>query len=121
MKRLFSLALVVLLASAVVLAAANITGQWDMTRKTPRGDQTSTVTFTQDGEKLTVKMPGRNGEEITGSGTVKGNDVEWTITRTTPQGEFTMTYKGKVDGNKMSGTMQMGERSMEWSAVKKAS
>jgi hypothetical protein len=121
MKKLFSLVLVGLLASAVVLAAVNITGQWDMTVKSPRGERTMTVTFTQDGEKLTAKMPGRNGEEITGTGTVKGNDVEWTVTRTTPQGDMTVIYKGKVDGDKMTGTSQFGDRpGMEFTAVKKA-
>ena len=120
MKSMLSLSLVLLLAAAVVLAAVNVTGEWEMTRKTPQGDRTSPVTFTQDGEKLTVKTVGRNGEEIISTGTVKGDEIEWSTTRTSPQGEFTVTYKGKVEGDKMTGTMTMGERSMEWSAVKKA-
>jgi len=120
MKKLFSLSLALLLAAAFVLAAVNVTGEWEMTRKTPQGDRTSPVTFTQDGEKLTVKTVGRNGEEITAQGTVKGNDIEWSLTRTTPQGEFTVTYKGKVEGDKMAGTMAMGDRTVEWTAVRKA-
>jgi hypothetical protein len=122
MKKLFSLGLGVLMAAAVVLAAVNITGQWDMTTKMPNGqDRTSVISFVQDGEKLTVKTTGRNGEEITGTGTVKGNDVEWTITRTTPRGEMTITYKAKVDGDKMTGSSQVGDRpGMEFTAVKKA-
>ena len=120
MKKLFSLSLALIMAAAIVLAAVNVSGAWDMTMKTPQGDRTRPITFVQDGEKLTVKSVGRNGEEITSQGTVKGNDIEWSTTRQTPQGEMTVTYKGKVEGDKMTGTMQMGERSMEWSAVKKA-
>lgn len=120
MKKLFCLSLAVLVAAAVAMAAVDVSGQWDMTRQTPRGEQTSTITFIQDGEKLTVKMPGRNGEEMTGTGTIKGSELEWTITRTGPQGEMTITYKAKVEGDKMTGTTQFGERTMDWTAVKKA-
>jgi len=119
---LLSLALALIVTSAVLLAAVNVTGDWEMTAKMRNGNERkSVITFTQDGEKLTVKTTGRNGEEITGTGTVKGDDIEWSITRSGPQGEFTITYKGKVDGDKMSGTSQFGDRpGMEWSAVRKA-
>lgn len=122
MKKAFlSLALVLVVAGAFLLAAVDVTGDWDMTRKTPQGDRTSTITFTQTGENLTVKMPGRNGEEMTGTGTIKGNELEWTITRTGPQGEMKINYKAKVEGDKMTGTSQSGDRpAMEWTAVKKA-
>ncbi|MGA2531797.1 MAG: hypothetical protein ABSG19_02055 [Candidatus Aminicenantales bacterium] len=122
MKKAFlSLALVLVVAGAFLLAAVDVTGGWDMTRKTPQGDRTSTITFTQTGENLTVKMPGRNGEEMTGTGTIKGNELEWTITRTGPQGEMKVTYKAKVEGDKMTGTSQFADRpATEWTAVKKA-
>jgi hypothetical protein len=118
---LMGLALLLIATSAVLLAAVNVTGDWEMTSKMRNGNERkSTITFTQDGEKLTVKTTGRNGEEITGTGTVKGDDIEWSITRNGPQGEFTMTYKGKVEGDKMSGTSQFGDRpGIEWSAVRK--
>jgi hypothetical protein len=117
---LFGLALLILGAALAIAADVNVTGDWEMTITTPNGARTSTLTFTQTGENLAVKTTGRNGQEITGTGTVKGNDIEWTITRTTPQGEFSMTYKGKVDGDKMSGTFEMRGNSIEWTAVRKA-
>jgi len=122
MKKLFSLSLVVLAAAAIALAAANVSGQWDMTRKMPNGQElTTTITLAQDGEKLTVTMPGRNGEEMTATGTIKGNELEWTVTRMSPQGEMKILYKAKVEGDKMTGTSQFGDRpAMEWTAVKKA-
>ena len=120
MKKLICLSVGLVLAAAFALAAVNVTGDWDMTVKAPQGDRASVVTFTQTGENLAVKTTGRNGQEITGTGTVKGNDIEWTIVRTTQQGEFKMVYKGKVEGDKMSGTFDMRGTPVDWTAVKKA-
>lgn len=121
MKKLFSLVLAGLLVSAVVLAAANISGDWEMTVKTPQGDRTRPITFVQDGEKLTVKSTGRNGQEMVSEGTVKGNDVEWTVVRTGPDGtEMKIVYKGKIDGDKITGTFEMRGQPVEWTAVRKA-
>lgn len=101
----------------------NVTGTWDLTSQTPRGEErTSPVVFEQTGETLKVKMTSFRGDEMTGTGTVKGQDIEWTITRTTPRGEITLTYKGKIDGDTMKGEVQMGDfGAMPWSAKKKAS
>jgi hypothetical protein len=111
------------LAGAAYLAAQakiDVSGAWELTMTTPRGERTSTITFKQDGENLTVVTTGRNDEEITGTGTLKGADIEWSITRTTPRGEFTMTYKGKVEGDTMAGEAQMGDfGSAEWTAKRK--
>jgi len=98
----------------------NVTGDWEMTFTTPRGDErTRDIHFEQEGEKLTVTMQGRGGE-VKGEGTVKGNEIEWTITRSTPRREFTMTYTGKIEGDTMSGEVQMGDfGSGEWKAKKK--
>ncbi len=122
MKKSLFLSLALLLVGAFLLAAeVNVTGDWDMTVKSPRGDRTSTITFTQTGENLAVKTTGMGGQEVTGTGTVKGNDIEWTITRTGRDGtEFKMVYKGKVEGDKMSGTFDMRGTAVEWTAVKKA-
>lgn len=98
----------------------NVTGDWEMTVKSPRGERTRNIHFEQDGEKLTVTMEGRGGEKITGEGTIKENKIEWSITRSTPRGEFTITYTGTVEGDTMSGEAQMGDfGSMEWTAKRK--
>jgi hypothetical protein len=97
----------------------DVSGEWEMTQDTPRGPMTRTITFKQDGENLTVTTMGRDGQEIVSKGTIKGNELEWSMTRTTPQGEFTIAYKGKVEGDAMTGTMQMGDRTSEWTAKRK--
>jgi hypothetical protein len=111
----------ILLLLTISLSAQdiNVTGNWEMTVTTPRGERTQDVNFKQEGEKLTVTMQGRRGE-VTGEGTVKGKKIEWTITRSTPRGKFTMTYTGKIEEDKMSGEVQMGDfGSREWKAKKK--
>lgn len=113
--------LALLLGSSSLLAqAVNVSGEWEMTMTTPRGEMQSVIKFEQQGEKLTVKTTGREGQEITGTGTIKGKDIEWSITRETPRGEFTTVYKGKVEGDKMTGTVELGQMgSMDWTAVRK--
>ena len=121
MKKLASLSLALVMMAAFVVAAVNITGDWELTVKTPQGDRTRPISFVQDGEKLTVKLTGRDGQEIVSEGTVKGNDVEWTTVRTGPDGtEFKMVYKGKVEGDKIVGTFEMRGQPVEWTAVRKA-
>jgi hypothetical protein len=98
----------------------DVTGDWELTMETRRGEMTRDVNFVQEGETLTVTMEGRGGGEVTGEGTIKGNDIEWTITRSTPRGEMTMTYTGKVEGDTMSGEVQFGDfGSATWKAVRK--
>ncbi|MFQ6070075.1 MAG: hypothetical protein ACE5LC_06070 [Candidatus Aminicenantales bacterium] len=111
---LFTLSFLPLLAKEV-----DVSGKWELTIETPRGEVTREVTFEQDGENLTVTMAGPRGE-VKGEGKIKENRIEWTITRSTPQGEMTMTYTGTVEGDKMRGEVQIGEwASREWTAKRK--
>ncbi len=65
-------------------------------------------------------MPGPQGMEMKGEGTVKDKDVEWTVTVSAPMGEFVLVFTGKVDGETMSGEVQMGDfGSAPWTAKKK--
>ncbi len=115
----FTFCILVLLAVSLSAQEVNVTGDWEMTITTPRGERTRDIHFEQEGEKLTVTMQGRSGE-VKAEGTVKGNELAWTITRSTSRGEFTMTYTGKIEGDTMSGEVQMGDfGASEWNAKKK--
>ena len=118
-KSIFALSLLFFLGLSLSALYADVTGDWEMTMQSRRGERKMDIHFEQKGEKLTATWSGRRGE-IKAEGTIKGNDIEWSFTRETPRGDFTMTYKGKVEGDTMTGTMQMGERgSAEWTAKKK--
>jgi len=99
---------------------ANVSGEWDMTIQTPRGEMSLTTKFTQDGEKLTVSMVGPRGGEANGEGTIQGTAIQWSVTRTGPEGNsFTVTYKGTVEGTSMSGTAENPRGTVNWKATKK--
>ncbi|HEX2695639.1 MAG TPA: hypothetical protein VHP61_07775 [Acidobacteriota bacterium] len=122
MKTVLLVTLLVLAPLTFCLAQdkIDVSGEWDLTATSPRGEMTSTATFVQTGEKISVTMVSQRGESK-GEGALKGADIEWTVTRDTPRGQFKITYKGKVVGTSMSGQAQMGDRgTMEWKASKKA-
>jgi len=135
MKKIALLSLSVFVLVLAAFAAVNVTGAWEYTMTTPRGEMKSDISFVQDGEKLTVTMTraGRDGNvtETKGEGTVKGNEIMWKVTRAGRDGqEMTTTYKGTiVDDNNMKGTMEGGmmggmggenQAPPEWKAVRKA-
>lgn len=90
---------------------ADVAGVWELTTQgTPQGDMTADATFAQEAEKVKFTMSGPGGFEMTGEGTVKGQDIEWTCVISMPQGgDFSLTYKGKVDGETMTGEVQAGD------------
>lgn len=122
MSKFFSGFVFLILALFIVSLSAqdvNVSGDWELTMETPRGEVTQEVHFEQDGKNLTVTMTGPRGE-AEGEGTINGNEIEWSIIRSTDRGEFTMTFTGTVEGNEMSGEVQLGDfGSREWTAKKK--
>lgn len=120
MKKVIALAAVALMLLPVLATAAvNVSGVWKLTSQSPRGERTTDYTFTQEGEKLTVKFTSFRGDEMTATGSVKGAAIEWVQKMSTPRGDFEIVYKGTVEGDTMKGTAQMGDRgSMDWTAAR---
>jgi hypothetical protein len=96
-----------LLASPPLLAqGTNVTGDWEFNVTTDQGSGTPTMTFKQDGEKLTGKYIGQFGSaDLTG--TVKGNAIQFTFTIDVQGQQAPATYKGTVEKNTMKGTMDI--------------
>jgi hypothetical protein len=114
------LALASLAALAFAAVAVKVDGVWELTMQTPQGDMTADATFVQDKEAFKFTMPGPQGAEMKGEGTVKDKDLEWTVTVSTQMGEFVLVFKGKVEGETMSGEVQMGDfGTAPWTAKKK--
>ena len=109
-----SCALVCLAVAVPVLAqeTANVAGKWEMTNETPRGTQTSTFTFEQEGNVLTGTVATQRGESPISSGSVEGNVVTITIVRGMGDRSMEMTYTGTLEGDTITGSMSTprGER-----------
>ena len=125
MKKIYSMiAMIALVLFPVMLSGQdiNVTGDWEMTLETPRGERTQAIHIEQDGEKLIVTMQGgmrggQGGGEITAEGTIQGNKVEWSFSRNTPRGDFSIKYTGTVEGDTMTGEVSRGQsRTSPWTA-----
>ena len=99
-------AVAVLASGRLQAQATNVTGDWDFTVNTDQGSGNPTMTFKQDGEKLTGKYSGTFGAaDLTG--TVKGNAIQFTFTIDVQGQQAPATYKGTVEKNTMKGTMDI--------------
>jgi hypothetical protein len=121
MKKATLAALAILAVLSLAAWAVDVSGTWELTSPGRGGEMmTRDITIVQEGNKLKVTMPGRQGgDPITGEGTLTDNAIEWKIVRQGPQGEMIINYKGTVEGDSMKGTMSMMDREIEWTAKKK--
>ncbi len=97
--------LALLILSAALTFAADITGKLTLTVVLDAGGGSPTFEFVQSGEKLTGKYHGQFGDaDLTG--TVKGDKIEFTF----GGAAGTVKYTGTLDGDKkMSGKCEYGE------------
>ncbi|HMJ87582.1 MAG TPA: hypothetical protein VK504_30600 [Vicinamibacterales bacterium] len=96
---------VAIVAVAVMLSApntnaqadkVNVTGKWLFNVETGAGSGTPTMTFTQDGEKLTGKYNGQFGDaDLTG--TVKGQDIAFSFNVDAQGTALTFKYTGTIE------------------------
>ena len=85
----------------------NVTGEWAFTVETDQGGGTPTLTFKQDGEKLTGKYVGQLGNaDLTG--TVKGAAIHFTFTIDVQGQQAPVTYDGTVEKNTMKVKLDIG-------------
>ena len=93
-------------APPMLAQGTNVTGDWEFNVTTDQGSGSPTMTFKQDGEKLTGKYIGQFGSaDLTG--TVKGNAIQFTFTIDVQGQQAPATYKGTVEKNTMNGTMDI--------------
>ena len=103
----FVVALVVgLSSSSLVAQGVNVTGDWAFSVQTDQGAGTPTITFKQDGEKLTGKYNGQLGQSDL-TGTVKGSAIHFTFTIDVQGQSAPVTYDGTVEKDTMKGKMDI--------------
>jgi hypothetical protein len=107
MRLLTSIIGALVLSVVFISAQTNLTGKWVLDVQTDAGSGTPTVTFKQDGDKLSGHYSGQLGEaELTGS--VKGNDFTFSFSGDLQGQTFKVTYAGTVTKDTMKGTVDLG-------------
>ena len=108
--RVFTVVVVILgmLSTARLGAQANnVTGEWTFNVQTDQGGGSPTITFKQDGEKLTGKYVGQLGNaDLTG--TVKGSAIHFSFTIDVQGQQAPVNYEGTVEKNTMKGKLDIG-------------
>jgi cytochrome c-type biogenesis protein CcmE len=98
-----------LIATAALAVAADITGTWNASVESSLGTGTPVFTLKQDGEKLTGEYAGALGTAKL-AGTVKGDDVQIDFQVDAGGESIAVRYQGKLDaaGKNMKGTVVFG-------------
>ena len=96
--------LVVALSAAPGAAQAkvDVTGTWAFNVETAAGSGTPSMTFKQDGEKLTGHYSGQLGESDL-TGTVKGAEIAFTFNIDAGGQAIKATYSGTAEKDTMKG------------------
>ena len=109
MRNRLAVALGIVAAAVVVsvTAQSNVAGDWNMTIDSDQGSLSATMTFKQDGEKVTGSMP---TDQITFEfeGTISDNKLEL-VAEIDAGGSFQeVILEATVDGDEITGTLDFG-------------
>ncbi len=84
-----------------------VDGTWNMSMKTPLGEQAGTLTLATDGGTLTGTMSGPQGSMALEGGTVDGNSLAWTVNMTSPM-PIKVEATATIDGDSITGEAKLG-------------
>jgi hypothetical protein len=86
---------------------AAVDGDWEVTVKSPMGDQKSVLTINSNGDSFTGKMQGSLGSMDIANGSVNGNTLSWKMDMTVPM-PMTLEGEATIDGDTLTGTIKAG-------------
>jgi hypothetical protein len=89
-------------------APVDVAGTWALEVTTSAGSGTPTMTFEQQGEKLTGRYSGLLGEAPI-TGTLKGTAIRFVIDASFDGAAVGIVYSGTVDKDSMKGTVSFGD------------
>ncbi|HSG46261.1 MAG TPA: hypothetical protein VLA43_00475 [Longimicrobiales bacterium] len=108
----FLLLMTLVLAAAAPLRAQDFAGSWEMTRDTPRGTMTQTLTLARDGDAWTGTMTFMRREIELKEVKVEGNVLTFTLEMGPPpdapggRGPMIQTFRGTLEGDEINGEME---------------
>jgi hypothetical protein len=113
MKTISLAVLCALLVSVPALARqdkpADVAGAWALTVDFGQGTGSPSVTFKQEGEKLTGTYSSEVFGEQKVTGTIKGNAITFGFTGAMEGTTFVVTYSGAVEKDTMKGKVTLGD------------
>jgi hypothetical protein len=83
------------------------TGNWKIIINSPMGNQESTLSLSEAGDKLTGRQSSLFGSGDIQNGAVDGRKATWAIEMTSPIA-MTLKFSAQVDGDAISGTVNAG-------------
>ena len=86
---------------------AAVDGDWDVTIKSPMGDQKAVLTVNSDGSAFTGQMSGGLGTMPITGGSVDGNTISWKMDMTVPM-PMSLDATATVDGDAIAGEVKAG-------------
>lgn len=99
---------------------ANVDGSYDVTIKSPMGDQSAVLTVNSDGDSFNGQMVGGLGSMDINGGTVAGDTINWTMDMTVPM-PMQLDATATVDGDAITGSVKAGAfGEMALSGIRKA-
>ena len=97
---------------------AKVAGKWNAALQLEAISSKPTLTFVQDGEKLTGTYQGYYGASPI-EGTVKEKEIGFTVTYNIEGSKIQAGFTGTIEGDSMSGRVEFeGAGSGTWSAVR---
>lgn len=86
---------------------AAVDGDWDVTIKSPMGDQKAVLTVNSDGGSFSGQMLGGLGTMDIPSGSVDGDTISWQMDMTVPM-PMSLDCTATVDGDSINGEVKAG-------------
>ncbi|MBL8236285.1 MAG: hypothetical protein JNM66_02625 [Bryobacterales bacterium] len=114
--------LLLVVASALAVMAADVAGNWKATAEGPNGTMERTLSLKVDGTKLTGEtVSSFAGKSVIENGKVEGESVTFTIMVKFQDNEMKVSYKGKLTGaDTMSLTAEIegAGQTIDWKATR---
>ncbi len=85
----------------------SVSGTYNVTVKTPMGDQSGTFTVVADGDRFTGSLVGGLGSMDIHDGTVSGDTLKWQMDMKVPM-PMSLDCEATVAGDAISGTVKAG-------------
>lgn len=85
----------------------SVAGTYNVTVKSPMGDQAGTFTVNVDGDSFTGSLVGGLGSMDVANGKVNGNTITWTMDMKVPM-PMTLECEATIDGDTLTGGVKAG-------------